>query len=740
MDPEVGDSLSPDEIAEIESHAEAYFEDVLALAACSVDDMRRGLRDLDDRWGPEFLTPPEHPVEWTLRPLVDWARCILHLELYRHSSDLTHLETAVAQSYLAVLGLGDREDGVLLRDLHHGWIYAARGNALLDRYDRGGPPGHLDEAVYRFEQAVELAGAEESQFGAWLAHAHYLRWCDGDGTPADLDAAIDGMADALRAAGPDGVHRGMRANNLGSFHLTRFEDFGRREDIKAALEHTAEAVRYSEGYPDSCAYLLKHAHAMHRAHDAGHGESAGAVSEAFRRAVSAAGRFASPQGPAGAEQWLDWAARRGEWAEAAEAGQAGIAIVETLLDRQLHDGYKEVWLGELTGLFGDAAHALARAGRPEEAVVAAERGRAVILSDRFPDTQIGLEEVVDFAGVRRAAVDAPLVYLIAAHTGGLALIVTADGAPRAVELPDLTWDRLHAEFETFGRRVHAERGNGAVRRIGIDAFAGWLGRAVMGPLLAQLPGVAEIVALPFGLLALAPLHAAWWPVGDARRYAVQELAIGYAPSARTLLSARRRACEITGRAVLAIAEPQPVSARPLPAAVPEADMVLSQLPGRVLTGPEATIDAVLAGWATAQVLHFACHGEADTARPMDSALLLAGDERLSLDRLLDAGLPEVRLVTLSACQTNVGGTRLPDEANSLAAGLAIAAAGGVLGSLWRVDDAAAAELMARFYVAWHVDGQPPVRALRVAQLALLEGEPATWRHPYFWAGFSLVGG
>jgi CHAT domain-containing protein len=37
------------------------------------------------------------------------------------------------------------------------------------------------------------------------------------------------------------------------------------------------------------------------------------------------------------------------------------------------------------------------------------------------------------------------------------------------------------------------------------------------------------------------------------------------------------------------------------------------------------------------------------------------------------------------------------------------------------------------------NGQPKDEALRQAKLSLLRGKQLTWRHPYYWAPFVLVG-
>jgi CHAT domain-containing protein len=61
----------------------------------------------------------------------------------------------------------------------------------------------------------------------------------------------------------------------------------------------------------------------------------------------------------------------------------------------------------------------------------------------------------------------------------------------------------------------------------------------------------------------------------------------------------------------------------------------------------------------------------------------------------------------------------------------------VLGSLWKVDDAATAALMANFYKELIANEKRPADALRAAQLQLFQQK--RWRSPYYWAGFVLQG-
>ena len=129
---------------------------------------------------------------------------------------------------------------------------------------------------------------------------------------------------------------------------------------------------------------------------------------------------------------------------------------------------------------------------------------------------------------------------------------------------------------------------------------------------------------------------------------------------------------------------------------------------RAWTVPEVS-DAIRA----ADIAHFACHGHADLAAPLDSGLAVAPGEVLTVRELMSRDL-RLRLAVLSACETLLPGTELPDEVLALPTGLIQAGAAGVIASLWTVPDLESAALMVDFYGRWRGD-ETPARALRDAQ-------------------------
>jgi len=124
-----------------------------------------------------------------------------------------------------------------------------------------------------------------------------------------------------------------------------------------------------------------------------------------------------------------------------------------------------------------------------------------------------------------------------------------------------------------------------------------------------------------------------------------------------------------------------------------------------------------------------------------SFLVLGDGSHLTLDTLSALHFSGLDLVTLSGCQTGLGGAVGEDgrEVEGLSAIVQRAGARQVIASLWQVEDRSTAALMRRMYealVGTHGDG---ALALRQAQLSILDQSAAGTRpysHPFYWAGFT----
>lgn len=158
------------------------------------------------------------------------------------------------------------------------------------------------------------------------------------------------------------------------------------------------------------------------------------------------------------------------------------------------------------------------------------------------------------------------------------------------------------------------------------------------------------------------------------------------------------------------------------------------------------------------LIHLSTHFELNPGPETDSFMLLGDGSRLTLDQIRQAGYDfgNVELLTLSACQTAVGGSTDGNgrEIDGLGVSVQDRGARAVIATLWSVADASTAEFMRQFYrLKFTAAGIENVEALRQAQLAFIRGgqtvasknlppgaDPAKpYTHPFFWAPFILMG-
>ncbi len=145
-----------------------------------------------------------------------------------------------------------------------------------------------------------------------------------------------------------------------------------------------------------------------------------------------------------------------------------------------------------------------------------------------------------------------------------------------------------------------------------------------------------------------------------------------------------------------------------------------------------------------RIVHFATHGVVDNEHPQLSGIVLSlvdeqghpQDGFLRLHDIYNLKL-QADLVVLSACNTGLGKDVKGEGLIGLTRGFMYAGAGGVVASLWKVDDEATAKLMSSFYEHMFEKGLSPSAALREAQLEMWKQKQ--WHAPYYWAAFVIQG-
>ncbi len=693
------------------------------------------------------------------------------------------------------------------------------GNGLWTRYSRTGRMEDLEEAIRVHRQAVQATPPDRpnlpsplNNLGAGL-RARYSR----TGRLEDLEEAIRVHRQAVQATPKGHPDLPGYLSNLGTGLSYRYSRTGRLEDLEEGQKayrqaaefglkvNPSEALRAARNWT-RWAFVRRAWKETLEAYAAVRQAQERRLAEQFRREDKA---FSLSETQGLAAQTAYAAAQVGDLRKAVEILEAGRAqLLREALERQRrdlhalaggpHDALYRAYtqaadeLERLHSLPYDQRPAdwgaqLSRAQEALEAAIAAIR-------EGVPGFAYFLKPL-PFAEIRAQAHDAPLVYLAATAHGGLALVVGRQAQTSEVSetsevlaapLPQLTEKALRERVQgpdddpALGGYLGAYlrwRGNpgDAVAREGwfaaLEATLTWLGKAVMGPVVAALheagvPQGAVVRLIPAGWLVLLPLHAAALthpptpslsqgaregarlpsPSGREVRgeglppspsgrgaggegeitYALDHYTFTYAPSAQALYHASA-AAQRPPDSLLAVDNP-------------DGSLVFTEAEVREvlhhrwqnpihLQGAAATKAAVLDALPRAAVLHFSTHGAAGWGEAGQSRLRLT-DGDLTLREIYALQLPHARLGVLSACETGVPGTKLPDEVESLPSGLMQSGVPGVVGSLWSVNDLSTALLMARFYDLWREGDLPPAEALRQAQIWMRDSAAAEMRDQF----------
>lgn len=284
---------------------------------------------------------------------------------------------------------------------------------------------------------------------------------------------------------------------------------------------------------------------------------------------------------------------------------------------------------------------------------------------------------------------------------------------------------------------------------------------LLKPAESQLKDKSSLCIIPDGALWDAPFQAIQTQAG---RYLIEDFAIHYAPSLSVLSEVTRRGLGSRAPSLLAFGNPlagaevvarlQESNRGGTFASLPEAEAevkALSQMfspnRSRIFTGARAgekTFKSLASGYS---ILHFATHGVLDDRHPLFSYLLLSRppgdvdeDGLLEAREIMDLDL-RADLVVLSACETARGKIGAGEGVIGMSWAFLVAGCRTTVVSQWSVNSPSTSELMAGFYRHLRpatVEGRKMKdEALRLAALELIKD--SRYRHPYYWAGFVMVG-
>ena len=175
----------------------------------------------------------------------------------------------------------------------------------------------------------------------------------------------------------------------------------------------------------------------------------------------------------------------------------------------------------------------------------------------------------------------------------------------------------------------------------------------------------------------------------------------------------------------------------------ELDRIHKILGGKVFSGKAATIDNFKELAPQYSLLHIATHAVINDENPDFSFLAFYGgidDEVTDMLYLRDLYALELNaeLAVLSACETGIGKLMQGEGMASLARGFSFAGVKSMVTSLWPVNDAKTADLMALFYDNLK-NGMAKDAALQQAKLDYITANDDYLSHPFFWASFVGIG-
>ncbi len=613
-----------------------------------------------------------------------------------------------------------------------------------------------------------------------MSYGEMLIWA---GRPAEAVVRLDGACEVLRALPPRRVERTApkvgraQARRISSLSLNAYDPARCDEILAEALWAWSEKgggkvpSDRPQGLRDR-AFL-----AAQRANESGAGQ---ALSQAGARAAATA--TSAEAGKAAAQ--LDAAIERRSFIEEQQAGQAGRKDASAALTRQQ--------------LARDWA-AAQKSAQAAEATLSSKFPRYWEL--RSPKA-LGLSRLqaksgAD-AGLLKSGEVAVLFLVPEGEEKGLVFAVSKTSVAWAGL--KLTGDELRARVAALRRGLDQGSAQSTPfdRRASFELYQVLLGDEAIAGVIA---GAKRLIIVPSGpltslppgvLITSAPAGADTDPAAlRATPWLLRTRSIAVLPalnSLQMLRTGRPGAAQKAKRPLLSFADPNFGSAvagkawtsrtidsfyddgrprsdllrtlRPLPGTLAEAQGLASIMKvgsESIFTGNQASEATVRrlnqsGQLAQARILHFATHGliVGNLSGQSEPALALAlpgvgasDDGLLEVHEIVSLRL-DADWVILSACNTAA-----QDQADNRGlAGLARAIfhAGGrsILVSHWRIDDAAAAQLVTD--VVRINGGKTPIAradALRTASLAMLDNSSrdgvGSWSQPRFWAPFVLIG-
>jgi CHAT domain-containing protein len=289
-------------------------------------------------------------------------------------------------------------------------------------------------------------------------------------------------------------------------------------------------------------------------------------------------------------------------------------------------------------------------------------------------------------------------------------------------------------------------------------------------ILAKIPKeCSQLILIPHRFLHFLPLHAL--PLADGKCLLDKFDSVRIAPSCQLLQQIQQQQRSDFSN-FFAIQNPEDnLSYADLEVEIIRSFFFTAQVLEKQAATKVALTDNQNLSWVHCS--HFSCHGTFtfNLESPLESALLLANEERFTLADIFGLSLNQCRLVTLSACEMGLTDpTSISDEYIGLPSGFLYAGCANVVSSLWTVNQVSTAFLMIKFYQNLKENQSSVAKALNDAQrwlrdatqqqlldwanqlnldddkmtqieeqLDWYDSDDTPYNEPYHWAAFCAIG-
>ncbi|MEH2128252.1 CHAT domain-containing protein [Nostoc sp.] len=300
----------------------------------------------------------------------------------------------------------------------------------------------------------------------------------------------------------------------------------------------------------------------------------------------------------------------------------------------------------------------------------------------------------------------------------------------------------------------------------------------------ELEGITQLVLIPHRDLYRLPIHTLFHlssPSSEELPNVESNFSVTYLPSAQIGLSIRTEDIwQWQNKFLLSVEHPESTGYPTLKFAKLESEIVSQMFNNNQrIQGAEATKNTVENALSDSyNILHFTGYVTNNLAEPKKSELVLAGEERLTLDEICQQNLDSYNLITLSAYENlSTNSYTISSEYVSLVSGFVTQGIPHIVSTLWSVESSASALVMIEFYrrlqpnksaitalaeatrwlkeltagelTKWYEDilnnlhpEEVRIQTYLATQLyrnSKMASDKILYNHPYYWAAFTIMG-